>query len=1055
MIPRAYFVYPGASSLMIQRHMRTYLLSFLCLFVLRISTPNQAVAQQSIQLKNGSVELFSAGMLGAGKAAQEAENESFHSFAQTVLYQGEYHLVVQFDDILTSDERRELEVYGVLLDQYIPPNGYVSRVSRNIELSELTEYGLNGYGRTSIGNKISRSFLTFLENEKSGRISIRASFSSQLSTREVQDAISLRSDLTGIKVIPAAAFFTAELTPDEIFRVARLPFVQAIEPHSESFSVESVAGSTRQDEGAGADFHVPNIRANVVKSELNGRLGLSGAGVFVGVGDVVYQGDTHVDMRGRHTILDPGLSANGNFSQHGNHTSGTVGGDGALKPRFEGLAPKSSIYSMRLGYGFSIGLEQPSPMVISSNSWNNSDPDFGDWYEQKGRYNIYSQSIDELLRTETELLSVFSAGNSGGTQQGYPEDYLMLNPSFGAAKNTMVVGRYGNPVFVSITPSFGPARDGRVKPDVVAQNHVHSGVAFNQYATSQGSSQSTPAVSGAAALLYEHYRSTNGGDTPDGGLIKAVIMNTADYIFEQGPSYAAGYGLVNTRRAADLISSSQFQKSQIEHGSAAEVAIEVPSSIDGKPVAQLKVMLYWIDKEASPYAHPALVNNLDLIVSDGAIDHQPWVLDSTRANVALPASRGIDTLNNTEQVAIDFPTAGTYMATITGTSVPFGPQEFYLVYSYVLDELLITYPLGDDKLFSGQNKVVFWDTHHVGAEREADDAEYSLDGGTSWTSFYGGSFSVRSNAALIVPESELTEALIRVTQGGRVAISEPFTISEQLTISQDESGSGESMLVWNEVLGAASYELLQLSETNEWEVIESLPDTSIVIGANLTGTRSAWMSVRAVNSTETIRSQRADAVHYVSSNTLPVAIGDVVNTPLDSRVTIDVLANDSDLDGDTIYIKEVTSASHGSVLLADNQEVKYTPESGYAGLDTFDYTIVDGYGGSATGTVTVSVASGVSTEESSMLPTEFRLEVNYPNPFNPSTTFRYALPVASRARVTVYDALGRQVALLSDSHLEAGWHTVTFEAGSLSSGMYFYRLEASDFNLSRAMLLIK
>jgi len=263
------------------------------------------------------------------------------------------------------------------------------------------------------------------------------------------------------------------------------------------------------------------------------------------------------------------------------------------------------------------------------------------------------------------------------------------------------------------------------------------------------------------------------------------------------------------------------------------------------------------------------------------------------------------------------------------------------------------------------------------------------------------------------------------------------------------------MLVWNEVSGAASYELLQLSETNEWEVIESLPDTSIVIEANLTGTRSAWMSVRAVNSTETIRSQRADAVHYVSSNTLPVAIGDVVNTPLDSRVTIDVLANDSDLDGDTIYIKEVTSASHGSALLADNQEVKYTPESGYAGLDTFDYTIVDGYGGSATGTVTVSVASGVSTEDDSILPSEFRLEANYPNPFNPSTTFRYALPVASRARVTIYDALGRQVALLSDSHREAGWHTVTFEAGSLSSGMYFYRLEASDFNLSRAMLLIK
>ena len=76
------------------------------------------------------------------------------------------------------------------------------------------------------------------------------------------------------------------------------------------------------------------------------------------------------------------------------------------------------------------------------------------------------------------------------------------------------------------------------------------------------------------------------------------------------------------------------------------------------------------------------------------------------------------------------------------------------------------------------------------------------------------------------------------------------------------------------------------------------------------------------------------------------------------------------------------------------------------------------------------------------LPREFVLEQNFPNPFNPSTTIRYSVPVTSRVRLTIVDILGRQVATLVDGVVVSGRHDVTFRASSIASGVYFYRLDA-------------
>ena len=94
-------------------------------------------------------------------------------------------------------------------------------------------------------------------------------------------------------------------------------------------------------------------------------------------------------------------------------------------------------------------------------------------------------------------------------------------------------------------------------------------------------------------------------------------------------------------------------------------------------------------------------------------------------------------------------------------------------------------------------------------------------------------------------------------------------------------------------------------------------------------------------------------------------------------------------------------------------------------------------------------------EMDSTLPDAVALNQNYPNPFNPTTQIRYELPQQSDVRITVYDMVGRQVATLVNETVQAGTHTVNFDASNLSSGVYLYRLQAGSTTLSRKLTVIK
>ena len=115
-----------------------------------------------------------------------------------------------------------------------------------------------------------------------------------------------------------------------------------------------------------------------------------------------------------------------------------------------------------------------------------------------------------------------------------------------------------------------------------------------------------------------------------------------------------------------------------------------------------------------------------------------------------------------------------------------------------------------------------------------------------------------------------------------------------------------------------------------------------------------------------------------------------------------------------------------------------------------------GWSVGATGTVVKLNGVPLAINDPSVnIPDNYRLEQNYPNPFNPTTKITFALPVAGNVELKVFDLLGREVATLVNSDLSAGIHSIPFDASSMASGVYIYKLSSGTFTDSKKMVLIK
>ena len=103
----------------------------------------------------------------------------------------------------------------------------------------------------------------------------------------------------------------------------------------------------------------------------------------------------------------------------------------------------------------------------------------------------------------------------------------------------------------------------------------------------------------------------------------------------------------------------------------------------------------------------------------------------------------------------------------------------------------------------------------------------------------------------------------------------------------------------------------------------------------------------------------------------------------------------------------------------------------------------------------IKKAGADNDAESLAIPTEFNVSQNYPNPFNPTTTINFQLPEQEFVSLKIYDVRGHLVTTLVSKEMEAGYHSVQWNAGKYASGVYFYRFTSGSFISTKRLLLLK
>ncbi|MFA6542182.1 MAG: T9SS type A sorting domain-containing protein, partial [Bacteroidota bacterium] len=99
--------------------------------------------------------------------------------------------------------------------------------------------------------------------------------------------------------------------------------------------------------------------------------------------------------------------------------------------------------------------------------------------------------------------------------------------------------------------------------------------------------------------------------------------------------------------------------------------------------------------------------------------------------------------------------------------------------------------------------------------------------------------------------------------------------------------------------------------------------------------------------------------------------------------------------------------------------------------------------------------SVTGVKNSALVPEQFSVSQNFPNPFNPSTTIRYTLPISSKVTLSIYNVLGQEVARVVNAEQGKGTYDITVDGTNLASGMYIYRLDAGTFSMTKKMMLLK
>jgi len=609
------------------------------------------------------------------------------SLADLAARTGERHAVVSFARPIERAERAALEASGVKLLGYLGSNSYFASISRDADTAAAAQAApLTGASAIPTEVKIDPlladgglpTWLATREltaDERQNALvplqvllyddadvgAVAADLLAPLGGQLVNQLISVNGMVV---LIPASHI--GDLASDD--RVQWIEAPLRLEPENDSNRTRTQAAQAQT-----APYN------------------LNGSGVTVLVFDAGSVRATHQDFGGRVTVLDGAAT-----HYHSTHCAGTIGGSGAASGgTYRGMAPGVDILSAAFEYdgtdiflysnpgdieadwGTAIGMGASIGSVsLGTNTAPNGFP-----CSLHGQYGLTAAVVDNMIRGSLgdPVIVTWAAGNERGDGSCGTAYWTTAPPS--NMKNAIVCGALNsNDDSMTSFSSWGPADDGRLKPDVSGpgcQSNGDGGVTSTgdgsdtEYITLCGTSMATPTIAGCSALLVEDFHTLNGGADPSNALVKAILAHTAVDIGNTGPDYQSGYGSVRIVDAIDHMRTGSYDESTVDQSEVNGYTIDVSPG-----ASELRVTLSWDDPAGTPNVGAALVNDLDLrVVDPNGVQHFPWTLDSS--SPATPAVRTkADHLNNLEQVYVSSPMSGTWRVEVGGTNVPDGPQTY-------------------------------------------------------------------------------------------------------------------------------------------------------------------------------------------------------------------------------------------------------------------------------------------------------------------------------------------------------------------------------------------
>lgn len=698
---------------------------------------------------------------------------------------GRAEVLLSFSRLPDEGQKAEIRSSGIELKEYVPPHSFVALVQPALARGITARVPLESVVPVQPDWKIDERFFRKPFNlQGSERVEAMVSFDERLSEADIAALLKPFGASITDRRLAWVGIYTIRIAQNALRRLAADPGVRTAAPQT-------------RDQPLNLDEKGASYGAALENPVSIGGMGLNGNGIVLGVGDNSAS-LFHIDTKDRSINFNTAPPTG-----HGSHVAGTAAGAGIVDPRARGMAPQSTIINhlFNLIWTNIPALYPDYNMTLTNNSYAAiiNDCSFA------GVYEAAAQALDKYASQYPLVQNVFSAGNDGGlTCAPYPQGYATVVGSYQAAKNVLTVGlcnSYFGPRFTS----QGPVKDGRLKPEITTIGvGVYSTVLNDAYTPVNGTSMSSPSATGGLALLQQHYKETHSGAYPQNYLLKALLMNGATDIGRRGPDFQYGFGFMNLEHSLRMMDSNHYQMAAIGNAAQQTYNISIPAN-----TGQLKVMLYWNDTAASPFAATTLVNDLDLEVAEpNATAHLPFILNPAAANVTDTAVEGIDRRNNAEQIVINNPAAGTYIATVKGFSVPYPNQKYILAYDIVPAGIKLLYPVVDNPVKAADSVKIFWDAP---PGTNTFTLEYSRDNGGSWL-LIDNVTADRRSYNWQVPDTSIEQCKVRVTRNvtGEQATSGAFCVNRQPILNIDANQCpGYFAVNWNAITAATQYEILK------------------------------------------------------------------------------------------------------------------------------------------------------------------------------------------------------------------------------------------------------